>query len=98
MSYSFQGGKLKARCEVDFDLQKEYLLFISPVGNYWLPVVLDYGIFEKHSLGKQDYLVPSESYLNLAQIGNPTIQQLPIYKKDILLNKIKQNVNSGNTI
>lgn len=98
MSYSFQGGKFKASCDLDFDLQKEYLLFISPVGNYWLPVVLDYGIFEKHSLGKQDYLVPSESYLNLAQIGNPTIQQLPIYKKDILLNKIKQNVNSGNTI
>lgn len=88
-SFSFKGGSFKASSDLEFELDQEYLFFLNKKGNYFIPVTLDFGIFEVKKYKGQEYLVPREHYLDVAQIGNSSLMKLPIYEKNILIKKIQ---------
>jgi hypothetical protein len=93
-SFSFKGGSFKASSDLEFQKDQEYLFFLNKKGEHFIPVTLDFGIFEVKKYKGKEYFVPREHYLDVAQIGNSTLLKLPIYEKNNLIKKIHSFISN----
>ncbi len=95
--YAFRQGDMHAVIEGDFEPEpgKTYLLYLSPAGDAWRPVMLSYYVLEEFTHDGEAYWMPSEAARQIhawPRPDGPAPEPLGVYRQQTLEAALKAQV------